>query len=300
VFNTSANPKVVIGVDGWLFRDTENHLLKYQYSDYCDNSIPNRVESIAHTVLKKGIDFIFVMPQTKDFVYPDKTYYGNFDGHYVYPTMYITQELHRRGICSLDLTQAVKDAREQTGREMWLSLDGHWNDEGSWYGYLKLYVFLNECGIVSGELPDVDFVSAKAYRADLLGQIYGVYCILGDEIMLLRSIVNPKAKRIANGEVWDNLQQLKDKYGWRDFGPNNAPVVYYKNDSLSGGKRVLLLMDSLFADLSSNVGNGSVAPLLAENVPELVGIWYAYNPDQIEALIKAYNPEVIIFERTIQ
>lgn len=49
-------------------------------------------------------------------------------------------------------------------------------------------------------------------------------------------------------------------------------------------------MDSLVANLSSNVGNGSVAPLLTENVSELVAVWYAYREEEICALINIYQP----------
>lgn len=58
-------------------------------------------------------------------------------------------------------------------------------------------------------------------------------------------------------------------------------------------------MDSLFADLYSNVGQGSIAPLLTENVAELVAVWYAYEPDQIDALIEVYKPDVVIYERAL-
>lgn len=83
------------------------------------------------------------------------------------------------------------------------------------------------------------------------------------------------------------------------MGPNNAPFVYYTNNSVNGGKRVLLIMDSYFTDLSSNVGEGGVAPLLAENVPELIAIWYAYDVEQINALMDVFEPYVVIMKRVL-
>ena len=168
---------------------------------------------------------------------------------------------------------------------------------GSWYGYKGLYQYLSEFGVTDGDLPQVNFTPAKAYRADLLTQLYGLK--LPEEDMMLRSTESPQAVRIYEGELWNRLQSLANTYGWRDLGPNSSPVSYWQNPWQVGGKRVLLVMDSLFADLSSNVGQGSIAPLLAENVAELVAVWYAYEPDQIDALIEVYKPDVVIYERTL-
>ena len=295
-FNQSANPRIIVGNGGWLFCNYDPNVIKSLWNDYKENTLPDEVGRLSKNIEARGIDFYFVMPPTKTFAYPEHTYYGNFNGSYIYPTHYVTEKLKKCGVASLDLTDAVLKAKEQTSDPLWFKYDGHWNDEGSWVGYKRLYEWLTEYGVTTGSLPEVSFSPAPAYRTDLLSQIYGVK---QTENMLLRTIENPKAKRIYDGDTWNRLQALKETYGWRDLGPNNAPVVYYRNPAVPKGKRVLLLMDSLFADLSSNVGNGSIAPLLAENVSELVAVWYAYSEEQICALIDIYQPQVVLYEKTI-
>ena len=296
-FRQSANQRIGLGVDDWFFCYYGKSTYSSLWQDYQNDELPDEIEQIYKDLSERNIEFYFVMPPTKTFVYPEKAYYGNFNGDYIYPTKYITEELNRRGVPAHDLTDAVKQAKAETGNQMWFKYDGHWNDVGSWYGYKELYQYLSEFGVTDGDLPQVSFTPAKAYRADLLAQLNGLK--LPEEDMMLRNTKNPQAVRIYEGELWNRLQLLASTYGWRDLGPNASPVSYWQNPWQAGGKRVLLVMDSLFADLSSNVGQGSIAPLLAENVTELVAVWYAYEPDQIDALIEAYKPDVVIYEKAI-
>lgn len=292
----STNPRIMVGKDKWLFCNYDLMVPASLWRDYMDNTLVDDIEKVSKRVRELGPEFYFVMPPTKTFAYPEKTYYGNFDGTHVSPTRYITEELRRRGIDAHDITDDFLAAKSKTNHMLWFKYDGHWNDEGSWEGYKSLYAWLKERGEIAGELPEVSFSLAPAYRSDLLTQIYGVW---ETENMLLRKTENPKATRVYSGDTWGRLQALKEKYGWRDLGPNDAPFVYYQNPEAKDGKRVLLLMDSLFADLSSNVGNGSVASLLAENTLELVAVWYAYSEEQIAALIDVFQPQIVIYERTI-
>jgi hypothetical protein len=233
---------------------------------------------------------LFIPAPNKAFVYPQKAFEGQYSGKYVYVQKYFVDSLCALGIPALDTTPQLR-AYAETGAVVFQRLDGHWTDVGSYEAYRYYLEWLKELGVASGDMPAVQNELQLMYRQGLQEQIPGRN---DTEDVPVRTILGSQAERVTNGDMWDRIDEMRSRYGWRDLGPNNAPVAYYRNPSAQGGKRVLLLMDSMFADLSPNIGNGGIVPLLAENVPELLAVWRSY--DQLWELIEAYQPEAVIYQ----
>ena len=82
-FRQSANQRIGLGVDDWFFCYYDKRTYSRLWQDYQNDELPNQIEQICKDLSERNIGFYFVMPPIKTFVYPEKAYYGNFNGDYI-------------------------------------------------------------------------------------------------------------------------------------------------------------------------------------------------------------------------
>lgn len=172
VFNQSPSDRAVIGKNGWLYFDNYNSLADAQGkiiydSKILENGVRNLVKNWQE-LKKNNIDYVLVIAADKSTIYPE------FLPDYIKP-----QAENRRldqfltvlkktspNFPVLDLREAVLEAKTKEAHEIYYKTDTHWNQLGSYAGYVAIINFLarNHPGLKI--IPRDEFTLISGVKSD--------------------------------------------------------------------------------------------------------------------------------------
>lgn len=166
VFKTSAEDDVVIGEDGWLFfaktlndYTGENSLSKEDIS-----RIAKTVDLINEYTVSKGAKFAFFIAPNKNTVYPDKMPY-----YYLKSDKSSNLDMLSKALKDKDYYLNLLPLFEKEERQIYHSLDSHWNNLGAAIGF---DAFMNKLGIEHTDYLSLDYDIKNTHKGDLDGMLY--------------------------------------------------------------------------------------------------------------------------------
>ena len=168
VFASSANEKIVVGKDGWLFYGGElsNYHGSYVIDDRGLRNIAHNL-GLARDYLKNlGIDLVFTIPPNKSSLYPEYMPYYMIKNDQAGNAERLKPYLEEEGIAYADLFEAFEDA----GEVLYFKEDTHWNNQGALLTYNTVMDTVSES---FGKHTDRDGTDASglAPRADHSGDL---------------------------------------------------------------------------------------------------------------------------------
>lgn len=176
LFRQSGEDSVIVGKDGWLFY--ESALGDYNGTNVLTDDeiqkLAKIIELMSENIRSEGKEFVFVCAPNKmeiygeymPYYYPESGEEGNYEK--------LFGALKDTEASVVDLKQILKDAKTDTGVELYHKLDSHWNGYGAWKAYESIMEYLN--------LEYTDY-SQKNYtvREDFSGDLYAMLFPEGDK-----------------------------------------------------------------------------------------------------------------------
>ncbi|MBR0451768.1 MAG: hypothetical protein IJI78_07220 [Oscillospiraceae bacterium] len=170
LFNTTPNPRVVVGEDGWLFYnnyDAENPVddILGRTSFSADEAavIENNLKEAGTSLKEDGITFVFLLAPNKESIYREQ-----LPGY----LRDIAAEQTRADILagSIDTGDCIlvypKDEilKEKENRQLYYRYDTHWNRLGAYVGFRSI---CHELGIDVPPLTEMSVADDMGYPRDL-------------------------------------------------------------------------------------------------------------------------------------
>lgn len=278
LFNVSANPKVHIGTNGWLFFTGEHNLEiasgEFKLSDEQLEKIKDNQIEIQQSLNKKGIKYVLILIPSKASVYSE--YIGRRIS--VNETMVDTVSTYLKTHTSIPIINLKPDLlAAKNSYLVYFKNDTHWNEEGAFIGYQSIITRLNALGIIHS-LPVKVTTQKSSHRGDLSVMLSDV---IPPEPYTSIQIVDPKSRSILEGKDFNDLDSLLQTNG------KTIDFYSYENPTAEPVK-ALIYGDSFF-------GTKNVPGLMAENFSKLDFIWsYRIMNNEIDLV----HPDIVFFEMT--
>jgi alginate O-acetyltransferase complex protein AlgJ len=153
---------VMVGKDGWLYYTGDKSIDNYQKTDPLNRKqivqLGKQLDSLNDQLKRRGITLLVVIPPNKSTVYPQHM-------PDEIPVLGKESSLERfvnymrknSGTPIIDLRQTLIDASQT--QDVYYHTDSHWNDLGSYYGYMKIMEALSVDNPLLAPHPLSDFNS---------------------------------------------------------------------------------------------------------------------------------------------
>jgi hypothetical protein len=277
LFNVSANPKVHIGKDGWLFYTVSNNLKlamnTYPLDDEKLKWIKQNQEEVFKRLQKKGITYYIIITPSKASVYSE--FLG--DGLPVQKSVAnrLASYLNENSLVPVinlypDLTTAKKS------QVVYYKTDTHWNEEGAYIGYCSIIDRLNAENILHSS-PIKIKTTPSLHEGDLARMLYDIF---PRDPYADPQIIDPLAEQILQGDYYDALKKATHS--------KRVSVFSIYDNPTAENIRVLVYGDSFFE-------KSRIISYFAENFSHVDFIRSYIITDDI---IKITKPDIILFEIT--
>ena len=263
---------VVIGKDGWFFWMDEWAVQDYQRTDLLPEttliSLRDELDRLSEELDGRGITLLVVIPPDKGTIYPQ--YMPDQIPILGEPSrldqfMEIMNATGKTRV--IDLRPALQAASQR--EQVYYRTDSHWNDEGSYIGYVEIMKSLAETDPRLAPHPRSDFTLQD--RGPLLRDLPRILMLndVKEQTYALQSafpVVPEPGRRV-----------LPDKQGIRHY--------IYADDSLPS---LLVYRDSFY---------NSLAPFIDPHFSEVTNIPYTIRPDYWNLdWIEKVSPDVVIIQ----
>lgn len=268
-FGISSSDKVTIGKDGWLFYSAENILGEYRGTqNFSEDAMDSWMEaeiSRHKWLAERNILYTVAFFPEKSSVYPE--YLPDWAKKKVAPSRIeqITPRLEDSGICFVDVTPSVIDAKKTD--PVFYKTDSHWNFHGGFAGYTALIQILKKQFPELKPLTrdDLELGYKESNNQDLT-QILNLTGYLRDSNA--DSCILKKPSHVISVE---------------SLNKDDALPVVVKTD-LGNAPRVLIMRDS-FTDL--------LIPYLNETFNEILYLPHGDHSFNEELILK-FKPDIVI------
>lgn len=279
VFKISPSPSVEKGKDGWFFYTKESNMDipkgTYKMTPDMLVKIKENQEAWTRYYKKQGIDYVLVINPSKASVYPEYINSGNYK---VGNTVANTVLNYLKQISNVKV-MTTKDALLQAKQKgtVFFKTDTHWNLEGAYTGYCSVINNLCSWGLITSKPIKVNLVPST--QKCEFSAMMGYDKLLPEEHINATEIINPKAKLINEGKLFDQINNKKAKY-------NNKKVSWIYTNPSAEKKSVLVYGDSMFAFWN-------IPQLFAETFSNYTYVW-SYNMNQNYTEI--VKPDIVIMD----
>lgn len=268
LFNTTPNPRVVVGEDGWLFYnnyDAENPiddiLGRTSFSQEELKTIEQNLQEAGEAAQKEGAVFVFLLPPNKESIYREKLpdYLREISAESTRADLLV--ETADPGECVLIYP---KDdlMREKEGHQLYYRYDTHWNRLGAYVGFRSI---CSAMGISVPELSDLSVREEMGYPKDL-ADLAGM------------------GSRCTNDSEYIIEGFLPDVHV---TGSQDGTAIVYSSDA-EDGRTVLVVHDSYYR---------SMTEYLPKVFSQVVSVDRDYSDlYSVQKYIEEYRPDIIIME----
>lgn len=279
ILKKSPSDKVEIGRDGWFFYTLDDNMKiangTYPLTEETLAKIALQQEKIKDKLESQGIDYVLILPTSKVSIYPEYIKNGNYLVRRT-PVDILADYLQTHtDVKVIRLKDALLDAKRD--QQVYFKTDTHWNGQGAYVGYQTVINKLNDFGFSNTKPVKVN-LSPVPYRGEFSAMM-GDINLLPVEQNFSPEIINPKAKEITSGRLFDIISSIKMNYNIQ------TPSYLYENPYVQGEK-VLMYGDSMF-------GAWNLPQLFAENFNQFTYIW-SYDIQQ--EVIDAVKPDIVFYE----
>ena len=170
LFNTTPNPRVVVGEDGWLFYnnyDAENPiddiLGRTEFSPEEIRTIEKNLNEAGESSDEKGMTFIFLLAPNKESIYREQLpdYLRDIAVDRTRADALINEIDPGKSIVVYPKDDLI---REKGNRQLYYKYDTHWNKLGAYVGFRSL---CQTTGISLPELSELTVHKEEGYPKDL-------------------------------------------------------------------------------------------------------------------------------------
>jgi hypothetical protein len=279
---------VIFGRDGWLFLDHQEALAQsrrlHRLAPDDRATLAGNLDALEAAVAAVGARLIFVVAPNKETLFPERLPWWATIQAGPNSTDDFLAILRARGIAYLDLRDVLPQRDE--GQDLYYPTDSHWTLRGAWLGARALVAALNH-----------DWPSMRPLARDRLVE---VSALERQEMRLLLGFPLDEQRRYTDLALAAPAAAIA---AWLprslDRRVPQAPAVpaavdswdptwirTYRTPAVTDGPRILMLHDSF---------GWTLAPLLAESVPELVSALAASKPGGA-LLVRRFQPDLVVVE----
>lgn len=280
LFNNSANPKVEVGEDGWLFF-TEGGNVDIAAGEYAGlgetelEALCRKQMAIRDKLKEQGMEYVLVLPPSKVSIYPEYIK-GDFSVRKT-PVDFVADYLEAHSdIKVVRMKEALLEEKDRSDELLYFKTDTHWNTHGSYIAYRQLVKQLQDWNLTDTEAAEVNLLKENKTR-DLLTMLVGDADHYKEESYTKYEVLNPAAALQESGEINDFVQNyIQENSIYRGD--------YYVNEN-KNLPSYLVFCDSMFMSW--------MAGMVAENCSELTAI---QKPAISQEVIDVVKPDVVFLE----
>ncbi len=280
--NIVTSDRVYRGKDGWWYYTLDENLKiatgEYTLTtDILEEILQNHLK-IRDKLLKKGIEYIIILPTSKVSIYPEYLGFGN-GKITTTPVDVVADYLETHSdLKIIRLKQTLINAKDKG--QVYFKSDTHWTYYGANIAYQKIISDMNLWGLCDTKSISVKYEEGT-YKGEF-SQMLGNSNAIAAEATTYSVISNPSAIKDNQTQRYGDIMRILENRG------HQLPWYYYINKKLSKSPSVMLFGDSM-------AGSWNFTESLAENFSEFLYIW---SYDIYEELVDYVKPNVVIYEMT--
>ncbi|MCQ2500166.1 MAG: GBS Bsp-like repeat-containing protein [Lachnospiraceae bacterium] len=280
LFDHSANEKVMVGKDGWLFftGDGNAAIPAGEYPNFGEKeleAICQKQISIRDKLKSQGIEYVIMLPPSKVSIYPEYIK-GDFSVRKT-PSDILADYLEAHSdLKVVRLKDTLLEEKEKTDELLYFKTDTHWNTYGSSVAYRQLVKKLKEWKLTDTEAAEMTLIKEDKTR-DLSKMLVSDQEHYTEESYTRFEIQDPSAVFVESGELYEYVQQYIT-----DNGITRGYNYVNENQDLPS---YLVFSDSMFMNW--------MAGMVAENCSALTAI---QKPTISQEMIDVVKPDVVILE----